>query len=298
MRKRGSGRTKTEESFDQDELKKSREDRWVSLKRRVTFVHYTADEHFNFVLSFAVLVVLFAILWENTNSTAYGRFADDAILITLSPRLGWALLELPVPLTFSYFFFVKGGSQSHKPVPRLMALIFMTHYLYRAVAFPYLMKPHPESKGVSILIPILGPFFTVTHGYLSAKWFAEHGKHLASTQWLRDPRFLLGITLYIPGLTMVIYHDQIMRNIRSEPGPRYRIPYGGLFENVTAANYLAELWAFLGFFLVSSGPNGLYILAVSAGNLIPRAFATHQWYLDKFGDEYPSDRKVIIPFIV
>ena len=32
-------------------------------------------------------------------------------------------------------------------------------------------------------------------------------------------------------------------------------------------------------------------------NLSPRALATHKWYLEKF-EEYPKNRKAIIPFII
>jgi len=103
--------------------------------------------------------------------------------------------------------------------------------------------------------------------------------------------------MYFTGLMSLIWHDKIVRDLRTEDGPRYKIPHGGLFEYVTCAQYTVELWAWFGFFLMSWGPNGLFIFLVSCVNLIPRASLTTEWYIKNFGDEYPSDRKHIIPFL-
>merc|ERR1712039_292954 len=131
----------------------------------------------------------------------------------------------------------------------------------------------------------------------NAKWFAQYGTHLRRS-WLRDPRFIVGLIVYLTGFANLVYHDHIMRELRSTPGPRYRIPHGGLFEYATQAVYFCELWAWLGFFLISWGPNGLFVLCVSLANLVPRAVASHQWYLQKFGAEYAAlDRKYLIPLV-
>ena len=59
------------------------------------------------------------------------------------------------------------------------------HYGYRGWLYPYLLRPHPGSRNFSLLPAIGGALVTVTHGYLNARWFAEHGQHLASRRWLR-----------------------------------------------------------------------------------------------------------------
>ena len=131
---------------------------------------------------------------------------------------------------------------------------------------------------------------------LNAKWFAVHGTHLTN-RWLRNPKFLLGLLLYTTGFALTVYHDYILRNLRQPGGPRYVIPHGGLFEYVTCAQYLTEIWAFLGFALLSWGPNGLFILAVSLCNLVPRAVQTTHWYEREFGEEWPQERYHLIPFV-
>jgi hypothetical protein len=52
-----------------------------------------------------------------------------------------------------------------------------------------------------------------------------------------------------------------------------------------------------GFAVLSWGPNGVFIFMVSLVNLVPRSIATHVWYMEKFGSEYPADRAYIVPFV-
>ena len=88
-----------------------------------------------------------------------------------------------------------------------------------------------------------------------------------------------------------------MRNLRDKNNPgaaEYRIPYGGGFRFVTSPAYLGELIAWTGFALLTWSLAGVVILLITAGNLVPRALATHRWYREKF-DDYPADRRALIP---
>lgn len=268
------------------------------LLDKLAFVSVSSNPRFNLVCSWAAVLILVTCATECVSSTAYGKFGTSTAF-TLPPRIGWWCMELPVTVTFVHFFFVKGGSQSRELVPRLCAAVMCLHYSYRGWLYPYLIRAHPGATSNFSLVPAVGGWIvTITHGYLNAKWFAEYGKHLRQKSWLRDFRFIAGATLYISGFICLVYHDYLMRELRSTPGPRYRIPRGGFFEYATQAVYFCELWTWLGFFLLSWGPNGFFILFVSMANLIPRSVASHNWYLEKFGDEYAVlGRKYLVPFV-
>lgn len=60
------------------------------------------------------------------------------------------------------------------------------------------------------------------------------------------------------------------------------------------ASYFTELVLWVGFALFTFSPAGLFIVGISAANLLPRAVATHRWYHDRFPD-YPKDRKILVP---
>ena len=77
----------------------------------------------------------------------------------------------------------------------------------------------------------------------------------------------------------------------------YRVPEGGLFKYITNPSYFSELLSFAGFAIATWSLGAVFVLVVSAANLIPRAFQVHRWYQAKFPD-YPSERKVLIPFVV
>ncbi len=259
------------------------------------FIKLTGSPSYDMAVSAAAVLVLVCLVAELTSNTAYGRFGNSST-IAMSPRLGWFLMELPCSMVFIYQFFVVGGPQSRETVPRIMAVIFCVHYLYRGWYFPYSIKVHKNSKNFSVVPALFSWVITATHAYLNARWFAEHGKHL-NTTWLRKPAFWVGLLLYYSGFFLIIQHDAILTGLRPCPGgSRYCIPRGGLFNYATCAQYFVELWAWTGFTLLSCGPNGLFILGVSLANLIPRAAATHAWYLDKFGQEYQElGRNKLVP---
>jgi len=268
------------------------------MVHKIALVRSSASPHFNLVCTFALFLVLVAGCAEMSQPTAYGKFGNEGTF-SLPPRLGWWCMELPVTLSFLFFFFVRGGVQSQRLVPRICAALMCMHYTYRGWVYPLLLHVHAGASSNFSLLPALGGWLvTIVHGYLNAKWFAEHGKHL-TREWLRSPWFIVGVVVYLSGFAALVHHDNIMRNLRPCPGgSRYCIPRGGLFEYCTQAVYFCELWAWFGFFLVSRGPNGAFIFLVSLANLVPRAATSHKWYLDKFGEEYAVlGRKCLVPFV-
>lgn len=59
---------------------------------------------------------------------------------------------------------------------------------------------------------------------------------------------------------------------------------------------MTELVLWSGFALFTWSPGGLFILLMSAANLVPWAYATHRWYRATFAD-YPSDRRILVPWL-
>jgi len=62
-------------------------------------------------------------------------------------------------------------------------------------------------------------------------------------------------------------------------------------------SYLTELTGWAGFAICTWSLAGVFVLVVSLGNLVPRAFATQKWYRERFPD-YPRERKVLIPYLL
>ena len=251
------------------------------------------------VKGWACCLVVIALAAELTQPTAYGRFGVETSEITLDPRLGWWLMELPCSSVFIITFFFVGGPQSRKPVPRLFASVYLMHYLYRGWLFPAFINRHGSAGTNFSIVPAVGSWIvTITHAYLNAKWFSTFGKKL-NWEWIKSKWFFIAAATYYCGLGLTIWHDHILRNLRPCPsGQRYCVPHGALFEWITSAQYFSELVAWLGFWMMSCGPNGAFIFFVSLANLIPRSHSTHDWYLERFGDEYEDlGRYRLVPFL-
>ena len=139
----------------------------------------------------------------------------------------------------------------------------------------------------------IGVGVTTAHGYLNGDWIGRAAYLDAS--WLRDPRFVVGIALYLGGFALNVLSDARLRDLR-RAGVDYAIPQGGGFRWVSCPNYLGELVAWLGFALATGSPGGIFILAISAANLVPRAIDTHRWYRERFPD-YPPERRALVPFV-
>lgn len=77
-----------------------------------------------------------------------------------------------------------------------------------------------------------------TH-YLQARSLGHYVNYPAN--WLWDPRFLVGSTLWLIGFVNNVKSDNILLNLRKPGETGYKIPRGGWFEYVSAANYFSEI---------------------------------------------------------
>ena len=261
---------------------------------------YTDDPTYDTVLLVAFAFVALTAVGALFVQSPYGRFSSDRFGATVGPRLGWFLMELPSTVSFVVFFAL--GANRAEPVPLILLAVWLIHYANRGFVFPLLIRaPRGAKASFSLMIVGIGWLVTTLHGYLNGTFISELGSHF-TLDWLTDPRFLVGMTVYYVSFGLNLRADAVIRNLRTREevasGAKvYRIPRGGLFEYVTCASYLTELTAWAGFALLTWSLAGVYIFAISLANLVPRALATHRWYLATFED-YPKTRKALIPFVI
>lgn len=261
---------------------------------------YTGDSTYDTLLVLGLVASALVALAGFVVQSPYGRFASGRFGVSIGPRLGWFLMELPAPVSFCLFYFQ--GRNRAELVPLVFLGMFLVHYLNRGFLFPLLMRsPRGARASFSLTVVVVGWLVTTLHGYLYAWFIVELGTQYTPS-WLTDPRFLAGLVLYYGSLALNIHSDAILRNLRTRAevaaGEKvYRIPKGGLFRFVSCPSYLTELTAWAGFALCTWSLGALFVLAISLANLVPRAFATHRWYLERFPD-YPRDRKALIPLLL
>ncbi|XP_004845214.1 3-oxo-5-alpha-steroid 4-dehydrogenase 1 isoform X4 [Heterocephalus glaber] len=190
-------------------------------------------------------------------SSPYGRYASQWPGPRVPARVAWALQELPA-LAWPLLECTCASPQRLDRLPnRVLLAMYLVHYVHRSLIFPFLIR---GGKPMPLVTCVLAFLFCTCNGYLQTRylsWYAVYAE-----DWVTQPCFLAG----------------------------------GLFEYITAANYLGEVVEWCGFALAScslqSGAFALFTLTV----LLPRAKQHHRWYLEKFED-YPKSRKILIPFL-
>jgi 3-oxo-5-alpha-steroid 4-dehydrogenase 1 len=188
-----------------------------------------------------------------------------------------------------------------QPVPLFFLCVWMFHYTNRALVTPLLMRVQPGSTSSFGLSVVVAGWLTLAmHGYFNAAYISELGTQY-TIDWFSDPRFIGGLVVYVFGFCLNIHSDSILRNLRSKHpspnDPRYKTPYGGGFKFVSCPQYLGEILSFIGFAIMTWNLGAVFVLAITIANLAPRALYTHKWFRKTF-ENYPKERKAIIPFVL
>lgn len=237
----------------------------------------------------AVGVVTFAVLMIIT--APYGRHNRKGWGPTVANRPAWILMESPSVLAFLWIFF--SGTHRFQVAPLVLCALWQWHYVNRTFIFPFRLRT--SGKRMPLLVVVLGALFNGINAYLNARWIAHLGNYPDS--WLTDPRFLAGAGLFALGWLINTRSDAILLALRKPGETGYRIPMGGLYRWVSSPNYLGELLEWGGWSLATSSLAGVAFFVYTAANLVPRALTNHRWYHERF-DDYPPERKAIVPFIL
>jgi len=262
---------------------------------------YTGDTLYDTLLIGGFLYAGLILLSSLFGTAAYGgRFGSQASKgIKLGSKAGWVLMELPGLIVFPVVYFL--GANADQVVPLFFLALWMMHYSNRALITPLLMRVQPGTTASFSLGVVFAGWLTLfLHGYFNAAFLTQFGTQY-TTEWFSDPRFIIGLCIYAMGFTLNIHSDSVLRNLRSKKPspdePRYKIPYGGGFRWVSCPQYLGEILSFTGFAIMVWNLGAVFVLAITAANLIPRALYTHKWFKKTF-DDYPSNRRAIFPGIL
>jgi len=231
--------------------------------------------------------IIFIFLFFMT--APYGRYHRSGWGPALDSRLGWILMEVPAALGFGIWYF--SGKHSATPTAIIFFCMWEAHYLYRTFVYPFRLRG--SRKMIPGLVAGMAFFFNLINSYLNGR----HISHFSggyTTQWIIDPRFIIGVILFLAGFLINHHSDGILRKLRKPGGTEYRIPREGLFRWVSCPNYFGEILEWTGWAIATWSLTGLAFALWTIANLVPRARYHHQWYHQHFND-YPEKRKILIP---
>jgi steroid 5-alpha reductase family enzyme len=179
-------------------------------------------------------------------------------------------------------------------VPLLLLLVWQAHYVHRTLIYPFQMRVGATSTMPAAVVA-MGFVFNMANSYVNATWISTFGVYPET--WLADPRFVVGVLVFAAGYVVNRQSDSILRALRKPGETGYKIPTGGLYRWVSCPNYLGELLTWVGWTIATWSLAGLSFVVFTAANLVPRALANHRWYGKQF-DEYPAERRAVIPYLV
>ena len=220
----------------------------------------------------------------------YGRHGRGGWGPEVNQRLGWVLMELPACVLWLAIFFM--GEHALEVAPLVLMSLWQAHYINRTFIFPLRIKAEGKTTPFSIVLTAV--VFNSLNAYINARWVSQLGHYDGS--WLFDVRFIVGALLFALGFAINQHADWVLMNLRKPGETGYKIPRGGLYTYITCPNYFGEVLEWTGFAIASWSLPGLAFALYTFANLAPRARDHHRWYKQKFSD-YPSERRVLIPFV-
>lgn len=241
-------------------------------------------------MTLAAGVVCYALFQVDAG---YGQYIDRRWGKAVNNKAGWVIMEIPVVILFAVYWWT--SDRTFAATPLAFFLLFNLHYCQRTFVFPMLLRGKDEMPWSIILF---GMAFNTANAYMQGAWiFVLSPEDLYTPAWLGTPQFIVGLIVFLAGFVINLHSDHIIRNLRRPGDTAFHVPRGGMFEHVTAANYFGELTEWIGWAIMTLSWSGLVFAIWTFANLVPRAHRHHEWYIQKFGDQYPKRRKRIIPFL-
>lgn len=260
-----------------------------------------------------IIFSLFSPISSLSSTASYGRHRRPTTTgRTIPAPIAWFLFESPT-LWLTILLFPLGKNHSN-PKSIIHISFYLIHYFHRVLIYPLVMfliinRKNPKSGGHDYPIKetVLGTIYNLLNAYLQARSASEY-TDFGNDKLFRF-RFLFGTAIFAAGMAINVSSDYALLKLKSDQTTasgegdkgivknRYKIPKGGMFELVSCPNYFGEIMEFFGWALVTCRWAPFIFFLNTCSILIPRAFAHHKWYLDKFGEKYPKNRKAVIPFL-
>ncbi|NHJ86565.1 MAG: DUF1295 domain-containing protein [Asgard group archaeon] len=252
-------------------------------------------------IALGVFIMLFFI------TAGYGRHVKKQWGISINSHLGWFIMELPTVVIFGLCFVFSDTLTSWTHYAFLV--IWFLHYGHRVFIYPFRIR---NGKKMTVPVVLMGFVFNLVNAYIQGRWlftlsnpiyagdllFRLSNADYYSRSWLYSPQFIIGILIFAMGYFINKQSDYILRHLRKPgDGNGYKIPYGGLYNRISCPNYLGEIMEWVGWAILTWSIAGLYFALWTIANLLPRALSHHKWYQENF-EEYPENRKALIPFLL
>ncbi|KAI0130292.1 3-oxo-5-alpha-steroid 4-dehydrogenase-domain-containing protein [Xylariales sp. AK1849] len=237
--------------------------------------------------------------------------------LNIPGRIAWFTMECPGFLTLLYIMNTLPAQHGIIDLPwqnKVLAGLFVIHYTYRAVLFPFIQ---PSMSPIHFLVWAAAVMFQLCNASCLASWLAAYGP-TTQEEWKTEGftvlRFALGLVVFYVGLTGNYFCDEELREIRRKEQRRqeklrregraekgvekhYSVPQNGLFKYMLYPHYFMEWIEWTGFWIAagwSCAPARCFLVNEFFA-MWPRAMSGKKWYKEKFGEEKIKGKYAVIP---
>lgn len=234
------------------------------------------------------------IMLTTMTQAPYGRYSSNRWGLLLNAKLAWAVQEFPsffIPLVF---VIVNRGKRSMRPDSEAGLALFLMigHYANRSILYPLRMSS--RASRVPFAVFLLAFLFCTWNGLMQGAYLALVAEHRVV-----GVRAAMGAIIFFIGASINYWADSVFIKLANSFGHKYKIPYGGLFNYISAPHYFGEIIEWTGFAIISNSSAGVAFVLYTIANLVPRALHHHHWNALRWGHQYLSlNRYAIVPFIL
>ena len=159
-------------------------------------------------------------------------------------------MESPAVLFFLLVF--SQGQHAGGVVPLVFLVMWQGHYLNRTLIYPFRTR---TKRHMPLYVAGSGFLFNALNVYVNARVVSHIGNYEIS--WLTDPRFLIGMTLFVGGMFLNVHADNVLLTLRKEGRTEYGVPGGGAYRYISCPNYLGEILEWTGWAIATWSLAGL-----------------------------------------
>ena len=247
-------------------------------------------ENFSLILKVWIIlgILTFIYLIVSKIRTPYGRHSSKDWGFMVNNGWAWFWMEFPALVVMPVLSII--GPNELNPFSILLITIWFIHYLNRVIIFPLRIKTKGKKMPLSIALSAF--FFNIFNGFFNGYYIG----FIMESESIYNYNVLIGVLIFVLGMSINISSDNSLISLRTK-GEGYKIPYGNFFNFVSCPNYMGEIIEWIGFSIIAFSLPALSFTLWTFFNLVPRALNHHDWYLENF-DNYPKNRKAVIPFIL
>lgn len=236
----------------------------------------------------AVAVITLIVLVVTKIRAPYGRHTTDKWGKMIDNKWGWFFMELPALMICPLIAIL--GPTPKSDLSWLLIGLWSLHYFNRTIIFPFRLKTTGKKMPLTIVFSAI--FFNSVNGILNGYYL---GYLAPNEQSLLSVHSIIGLILFFGGMYINHRTDSKLIALRKEQ-KGYQIPKKWLFEYISCPNHFGEIVEWVGFAIIAWSLPAVTFAIWTFCNLVPRALNHHEWYQEHF-DDYPKQRKAVIPFL-